>query len=126
MASDTNSAAYTAEIGMTICGRIVEGESLRKICADAGMPDVATVLGWVTSHRKFRRRYELARGFQAQEMLEESVEIADDGSGLWVEKVQANARVVVADRKHLARCRLRIEVRMWVAGRLAPLGFVEL
>jgi hypothetical protein len=133
MASDAKSAAngrpveYTAEIGETICGRLVEGESLRKICADAGMPDVATVLGWATSHRKFRNEYELARGFQAQDLLDESLEIIDDSSGYWVEKVQANGRVVVVeDRKQLPRCRLRAEVRMWVAGQLAPLGLVEL
>jgi hypothetical protein len=133
MASGTKNAAngrpveYTAEVGMTICDRIVEGESLRTICADAGMPDVATVLGWVSGHRKFRLEYELARGFQAQYLLEESLEIIDDRSGYRVEKVQANGKVVVvADRKQLPRCRLRAEVRIWVAGQLAPLGLVEL
>ena len=66
MASDSQIAGkgrpteYTGEIGETICVQIVEGESLRTIFADAGMPDVATVLGWVTSHRKFRHGYELA------------------------------------------------------------------
>jgi hypothetical protein len=44
-----------------------------------------------------------------------------------VEKVQANGRVVVVeDHKQLPRCRLRAEVRIWVAGELAPLGLVEL
>ena len=132
MASDAQMAGkvrptdYTAEIGEMICGRLVERESLRTICADAGMPDVATVLGWVTSHRKFRLRYELARGFQAQDLLDESLEIIDDYSGHWVEKVQANGKVVVvADRKQLPRCRLRTEVRMWVVDQLPPLKWEE-
>ena len=118
---------YTEEIGETICDRIVDGESLRTICADAGMPDPATVSGWFSSHPKFRYAYELARGFQAEGLMDESLDIIDDTSGYLVERVQANGRVVlVRDRKQLPRCRLRAEVRMWVAGELAPLGLVEL
>jgi hypothetical protein len=30
---------YCAEIAMTICDRLADGESLRAICADAEMPD---------------------------------------------------------------------------------------
>ena len=33
---------YNSEVAWAICGRLVEGESLRRICSDAGMP---TVLG---------------------------------------------------------------------------------
>jgi hypothetical protein len=45
---------YTDEIGMAICGRLVEGESLRAICAvGPGMPDKATVLGCCRATRKF-------------------------------------------------------------------------
>ncbi|MFZ1093025.1 MAG: hypothetical protein WAN75_28015, partial [Xanthobacteraceae bacterium] len=118
---------YTEEIGETICDRIVDGESLRTICADAGMPDEATVLGWVSSHGKFRDGYELAREFAVEALLDETIEIVDDPSGYLVERVQANGRVVlVRDRKQLPRCRLRADVRMWVAGQLAPLGLVEL
>jgi hypothetical protein len=36
---------YCAEIPMTICDRLTAGESLRAICADAGMPDKATDAG---------------------------------------------------------------------------------
>src|ERR1700746_1756234 len=32
---------YTKEIGETICGRLVEDENLRSICAEPGLPDVA-------------------------------------------------------------------------------------
>jgi hypothetical protein len=127
MASDTKTAAngrpveYTAEIGMTICDRIVEGESLRTIDADPGMPDKATVLDWLARHKEFRDAYTSAREFQEDGFLEEIIAIARDCSGDRVEKVRANGRVVmVADPKHLARCRLRIDVRCWVADRMWP------
>jgi hypothetical protein len=117
---------YTEEIGETICDRLVDGESLRTICADAGMPDEATVLGWVSSHGKFRDRYEIARDLAVETLLDETIEIIDDPSGYLVERVQANGRVVVVwDRKQLPRCLLRIEVRKWVVDQLPPLKFEE-
>ena len=117
---------YTEEIGETICDRIVDGESLRTICADAGMPDEATVLGWVSSHREFRDQYEIARDLAVEALLDETIEIVDDPSGYLVERVQANGRVVVIwDRKQLPRCVLRCEVRTWVVDQLPPLKFEE-
>jgi hypothetical protein len=117
---------YTEEIGETICDRIVDGESLRTICADAGMPDEATVLGWVSSHREFRDQYEIARDFAVEALLDETIEIIDDPSGYLVERVQANGKVVVVwDRKQLPRCRLRMDVRMWVVDQLPPLKLEE-
>ena len=132
MASDSQIAGkgrpteYTEEIGETICDRIVDGESLRTICADAGMPDEATVLGWVSSHREFRDQYKIAREFPVQALLDETIEIIDDPSGYLVERVQANGKVaVVWDRKQLPRCRLRMDVRMWVVDQLPPLKLEE-
>ena len=117
---------YTEEIGETICDRIVDGESLRTICADAGMPHEATVLGWVSSHREFRDQYEIARDLAVEALLDETIEIIDDPSGYLVERVQANGRVVVVwDRKQLPRCLLRCEVRMWVVDQLPPLKLEE-
>jgi len=126
IASKVRPTEYTEEIGETICDRIVDGESLRTICADAGMPDEATVLGWVSSHGKFRDQYEIARDFAVEALLDETIEIIDDFSGYLVERVQANGRVVVVwDRKQLPRCRLRGDVRMWVVDQLPPLKFEE-
>ena len=48
--------------------------------------------------------------------MDECVEIADDWRGDKVEKVRRDGTVVtVPDRKNLARCRLRLDVRHWVA-----------
>jgi hypothetical protein len=117
---------YTEEIGDTICDRIVDGESLRTICADARMPDEATVLGWISSHREFRDQYEIARDFAVEALLDETIEIVDDFSGYLVERVQANGKVVVVwDRKQQPRCRLRIDVRKWVVDQLPPLKLEE-
>src|SRR5208337_3491526 len=57
---------YNAEIAWAICDRLVEGESLRRICSDAGMPGKATVFRWIARHKEFRDRYISARDFQAE------------------------------------------------------------
>ena len=132
MASDSQIAGkgrpteYTEEIGDTICERIADGERLRTICADAGMPDEATVLGWVSSHDEFREGYELAHEFAVEALLDETLDIVDDPGGYLVERVGANGKVVVVwDRKQLPRCVLRADVRMWVVDQLPPLKLEE-
>jgi hypothetical protein len=110
---------YAKEIGETICGRLVEDENLRSICAEPGMPDVATVSSWISNNGEFRDMYALAREFQAHCIADEVIELADELSTEWVEKVRANGRVVRGpDRKNLPRYRLRTEVRHWVADQL--------
>ena len=110
---------YTAELGNTICGRLVDDESLRSICAEPGMPAVATVASWISNNEAFRDMYARAREFQAHCISDDTIDLADAVSTQWVEKVRASGRVVRGpDRKNLPRCRLRIEVRQWVAKEL--------
>jgi Bacteriophage Sf6, terminase small subunit-like len=54
---------YSAQVAMSICHRLVDGESLRAICGDARMPGRATVFRWIARHKEFRDRYTLARKF---------------------------------------------------------------
>lgn len=110
---------YTAELGNTICDRLVDDESLRSICAEPGMPAVATVASWISNNEEFRDMYARTRQFQADCISDDTIDLADAVSTEWVEKVRANGRVVRGpDRKNLPRCRLRIEVRQWVAKEL--------
>jgi hypothetical protein len=116
-------ADYTDDIGWTIWERLVDGESLRAICADPGMPDKATVLDWLARYPEFRDRYESARAAQAEDLLWETIDVIDGAQGR-VEWVRANRKVVMAwDRYELPRCLLRVDVRYWVAARLAPKQF---
>jgi hypothetical protein len=109
---------YIKEMGESICGRLVEDESLRSICAEPGMPDVPTVSSWISNNGEFRDMYALAREFQAHCIADEVIELVDEVSTEWVEKVRANGRVVRGPARNLPRYRLRIEVRHWVADQL--------
>lgn len=93
---------YTDELETTIFERTVRGESLRVICADPGMPDSATVRGWIDRYPKFRELYESAREFYADDLIIEILRIVDDRS------------------VSLADSRLRVDVRWWLMARIAP------
>jgi hypothetical protein len=110
---------YTKELAKAICGRFVEDESLRSICSGTGMPDLATLANWISNNKEFRESYAFAREFQAHCIYDETIELVDEVGTQWVEKVRANGRVVRGpDRNSLPRCRLRLEVRNWVADQL--------
>jgi hypothetical protein len=110
--------AYTESVGDEICGRLVEDVSLQSICAEPGMPNVATVSDWIFTNPEFRERYAFARGFQAHCIAPETIKLADEAGPAWVEKVR-NGRVVWApDRKNFPRALLRIEARHLVVDAL--------
>jgi hypothetical protein len=112
---------YSAQVAMTICHRLVDGECLRAICSDAGMPGRATVFRWIARHKEFRDRYTLALEFQAEDLADEILDIADDTSGDWVEKIGADGKaVMVVDDENIARARRRIKALEGQAIRLAP------
>jgi len=112
---------YSAEIADTICDRLAGGDSLRAICADAGMPDRATVSRWLARYEEFRDQYAFAREWQTDRLVDRILEIARDSSGDWVEKVQPDGKVVlVVDHENIARSRLRINILKWMVARMAP------
>jgi hypothetical protein len=73
-------SSFTQEIADEICERLVEGESLRKICRDDHTPNVATVCRWLASNEGFREHYAHARALQADTLADEILDIADDAS----------------------------------------------
>ena len=112
---------YSAEIADTICDRLAGGESLRAICADAGMPDRATVSRWLARYEEFRDLYGFARECQAECLVDEILKIARDSSRDYVEKRLPDGKVVrVVDHENIARARLRINALKWIAARMAP------
>lgn len=117
---------YTEAMGDLICERIAEGESLRGICRDdEGMPSRATVFRWLASIQPFRDQYTHAREAQADAMVEECLEIADNGTNDYVEKAVKSGTIVVVDHDHIARSRLRVDTRKWWAARIAPKKYAD-
>lgn len=114
---------FTQEIADIICNRLADGESLRRICKDENMPSKTTVFKWLADERyvNFADQYARAREAQAESLVEECLDIADDSSNDYVEKENADgSKSVVVDKEHIARSKLRVDTRKWWAARLAP------
>lgn len=121
---------YTAEIADAICMRLAAGESLRGICRDDGMPDASTVFRWLASQAEiyapFREQYARAREVQADALVDEILEISDDGTNDWMERqseAEKGAGVSngwVLNGEHVQRSRLRVDSRKWFASKVAP------
>lgn len=108
---------YTSEIADKICERLIEGESLRRICNDDLMPSRATVLRWLNENKDFEAKYTHARVMQADTLAEEIIDISDDGSNDTYVK-EDGTEIVNTD--HVQRSKLRVETRKWYAAKLAP------
>ena len=107
---------YSDDLAGVICGRLADGESLRSICRGEGMPNIRSVMRWLSVNPEFSQQYARAREVQAESMFEEMLEIADDGRNDWVEKEQGKA----VDHEHVSRSKLRVDTRKWMLARMAP------
>jgi hypothetical protein len=114
-------SSYTIELAETICDRIAEGESLRSICADEDMPDKKTVLRWLRKDEEFRAHYAQAREDQAEHLLDEIFQIADDTTND-TEYGDAGPK---ANTEWISRSRLRVDTRKWAMSKLAPKKYGE-
>lgn len=108
---------YGPEIATLICTRLADGNSLRTICKADDMPDARTVYRWLEAHAEFRQQYARAREDQADALAEEILEIADDGRN---DTYLTEDGAELVNHDHIARSRLRVDARKWLASKMAP------
>jgi hypothetical protein len=110
---------YTEEIAEKICFEIAtSGKSLKTICLQDGMPSVGTVLNWLKKDTDgFLSQYTRAKEQQADHLVDEMLDIADDSSGDVVTDEEGNER---ENREFINRSRLRVDTRKWIASKLKP------
>jgi hypothetical protein len=110
---------FDQETADRICEQLTEGLSLRKICLAEDMPCCSTVYKWLTKVPEFAEQYAHARESQADTLADEIIDIADDGSNDWMgDKDDEDGTQYNGDA--VARSRLRVEARKWVAAKLKP------
>jgi hypothetical protein len=112
---------FDQAIADVICDRLTNGESLRSIALDDAMPAASTVYKWLSQNEQFADQYAHAREAQADTLADEIVDIADDGSNDWMEReLESGKTIEVVNAEHIARSRLRVDARKWVAAKLKP------
>lgn len=114
-------SSFTQETADAICRRISDGESLRQVCRDEGMPDKVTVLRWLDAHEAFRTQYARAREALMDHFADEILEIADDSTNDWIEREnRAGGTYQAVDVEAIQRAKLRVESRQWLMAKCAP------
>ena len=119
---------FRKKLGMEICARISEGRSVREIVKDNKMPSSSTIFRWLLDERykKFWEQYKKARNIQAELMFEELLEIADDGSNDWVERMgKSGESWWQVNGETIGRSRLRVDTRKWYLSKVLPKKFGE-
>jgi hypothetical protein len=111
---------FSQETADYICEQLIEGRSLRSICADdEDVPSASTICRWLSANEEFRKQYAHARELQADALFDESLDIADDMERDLVPD-EKEETVVRGNGVAVQRARLRVDTRKWMASKLAP------
>ena len=114
---------YTKKLSQEICERLSDGESLRSICRDDHVPARVNIHRWLLAtdnklYNEFRIQYALARDIQAETLVDEIFDIADNGSNDYMEKNDPDNPGYVVNGEALGRSRLRVDTRKWHASKI--------
>lgn len=96
-------SSYSDDLAQEILDRMAEGESLRGICRDEGMPARSTVIRWMMADQSFAARCARAREEQADLMDDLILETANN----------CGPRTAKSDR-------VKISAYQWRAAKLKP------
>jgi hypothetical protein len=113
---------YSQDLADKICARLATGESLRTVCKDEDMPCIQTIFNWFRLHKEFLDQYTRAKEESADAMVEEILDIADDGTNDWMESWDKDGDRTgwKLNGEHVQRSRLRVDTRKWIASKLKP------
>jgi hypothetical protein len=113
----------TQEIVTKICARLAEGESLRSVCNDPGMPARSVVYLWLADPDKrwALDQYTRAKELGLEALADDIVDISDDARNDWMERRGGeDNQGWVVNGEHVQRSKLRVEARKWLLAKLAP------
>lgn len=113
-------SSYTQEMADSICAGLADGKSLRTVCRQPGMPCLTTVFKWLREHPDFAQQYARAKEDGIEAMLEDCLEIADDGTNDWMTIQKGDVEIEIPNREVIDRSKLRVDTRKWFASKLKP------
>lgn len=112
---------YTSELAKKICKKVATTTSgLRRMCQDnSDFPCVDTLLEWRFDFPEFSALYDQAKKHQADLLAEDILDIADDDTRDDLES-ESGTRL---NTEWVARSRLRMDARKWLASKLLPKAY---
>lgn len=104
---------YTDEMATQIEDWLCEGKTLRSFCRQDGKPSFGTVYAWIKKIDGFAERLERAREIGADAISEECMEIMDDSTNDYMERMASNGESYPAlNAEHIQRSKLRVWGRL--------------
>jgi hypothetical protein len=113
---------YDPKLVDEVCDRIAEGETLRAICREEHMPSPQVIYRWMAADPSFKERFAQARELGEEVIVQECLDIADNATNDWMEKLDKNAQPIgwVLNGEHVQRSKLRIETRLKLLAKWNP------
>ncbi|MDP1573604.1 MAG: hypothetical protein Q8L78_01530 [Coxiellaceae bacterium] len=110
---------YSAELAREICDKIASNsKGIKRLCAEnPHWPNKDTIFSWLKNNSDFSDQYARAKRCQVEALVDDILEIADDASQ---DNTLNNQGDAVCNNEHIARSRLRIDTRKWMAAKLVP------
>ncbi len=110
---------YNQELANLICERVATHEvGLKRLCSMYDdMPDKTTINKWRYKYPEFYTQYAQAKISQIETLVDEIIDIADDSTQ---DEIINDQGVRVCNGEFIARSRLRIDTRKWIASKLIP------
>lgn len=110
---------YNLELAKDICDQISNnGISLKALCRKNPIwPHTDTIYRWLRAHDEFHVMYAKAKKNQVMALVDDILEISDDSSQDETENSNGDT---VFNSEYVARCRLRVDSRKWIASKLVP------
>lgn len=108
---------YSDELLNVILDRVSAGEALSAVCSSDDMPTRKAFFEWVAKDPSIKDKYEFAIQMRADGLVDEMLAIADDGTRDTYIDAEGNEKT---DQDVIARSRLRVDARKWLAGKMAP------
>jgi len=118
---------YTPELAAKVCAQVAAGVTMKTLCVPEDMPSRASVYVWLGKYPDFLDSYARAKVEAADALVEEILDIADDGRNDWMEVYDKEGDCVGyrVNGEHVQRSRLRVDTRKWVASKLNPRKYGE-
>lgn len=107
---------YDAELAAKVLDLLAQSGSLRRVCRELGVSR-NSIIPWVVDNTEgFGDAYARAKEHGIDTLVEETLDIADDGSNDYMETEHGPA----LNSESIQRSKVRVETRRWLAERMAP------
>ena len=95
-------------------------KGVTRICKQPGFVSESVFYKLLNDSQKAQERYARAKSDQADRLVDEMLEIADESAGDLIVDEDGNERV---NNEVVQRARLRIDTRKWIASKLKPKAY---